>query len=43
MKENPVLHQPDRIEQFTTEIAEMKLPDTTTSRKRSDAPWPNRR
>ncbi len=30
-----MLHQPDRIEQFTAEIAEMKLPDTTTSRDRA--------
>ena len=30
-----MLHNSERVEQFTTEIAEMKLPDTSTSRDRA--------
>ena len=30
-----MLHNSERVEQFTTEIAEMKLPDTATSRDRT--------
>jgi hypothetical protein len=30
-----MLHNSERVEQFTAEIAEMKLPDTTTSRDRT--------
>jgi hypothetical protein len=30
-----MLHNSERVEQFTAEIAEMKLPDTATSRDRS--------
>ena len=29
-----MLQNPDRVEQFTSEIAEMKLPDTASSRDR---------
>lgn len=34
-EESPVLQNPDRVEQFTTEIADMRLPDTASARDRT--------